>query len=81
MSPVPGGMSITSTSRSPQSARSINWVKADAAIGPRQITAFPGSVIMPIDRVLSPQASTGWIRLAIRSARTWAFIRVGTDGP
>ena len=36
-SPVPGGMSITSTSRSPQSTSRSIWVSARTTIGPRQM--------------------------------------------
>ena len=63
MSPVPGGKSTTRTSSSPQSPASIIWVIADAAIGPRQITALSAAVIIPIDSALMPNACAGISRL------------------
>ena len=53
-SPVPGGMSTTSTSSSPQSTSRSIWVSADCTIGPRQIIAVSGSIRKPIDMTLSP---------------------------
>ena len=38
-SPVPGGVSMNSRSRSPQSVSVISWLTADITIGPRQTTA------------------------------------------
>ncbi len=42
-SPVPGGRSTTSTSRSPQRTSSANCRSSLWIMGPRQMTARPGS--------------------------------------
>ena len=53
-SPVPGGMSTTSTSSSPQATSRSIWVIADITIGPRQIMAASSSTRKPIDITLTP---------------------------
>ena len=63
MSPVPGGMSTTSTSRGsasePQATSCIIWRTAEEAIGPRQIIGAPSSTMKPMDMTLIPHASRG----------------------
>ena len=58
-SPVPGGMSMTSTSSSPQSTSRSIWVSAETTIGPRQMMGVPSSTRKPIDMALSPKACMG----------------------
>ena len=53
-SPVPGGMSTTSTSSSPQATSRSIWVIADITIGPRQIIGVSSSTMKPIDMTLTP---------------------------
>jgi hypothetical protein len=53
-SPVPGGMSTTSTSSSPQATSRSIWVIAEITIGPRQIIGVSSSTRKPIDMILSP---------------------------
>ena len=56
-SPVPGGMSMMSTSRSPSSpqatSRSI-CLSAPTTIGPRQMTGVSSSTMKPIDMTFRP---------------------------
>ena len=53
-SPVPGGMSMTSTSRSPQSTSRSIWVSAETTIGPRQMIGVPSSTRKPMDMARRP---------------------------
>ena len=53
-SPVPGGMSTTSTSSSPQATSRSICVIADITIGPRQIIGVSSSTMKPIDMTLTP---------------------------
>ena len=53
-SPVPGGMSTTSTSSSPQATSRNIWVMAEITIGPRQIIGVSSSIRKPIDMIFSP---------------------------
>ena len=53
-SPVPGGMSTTSTSSSPQSTSPSICCKALCTIGPRQIIGASSSTMKPIDITLTP---------------------------
>ena len=53
-SPVPGGMSITSTSSSPHSTSRSICVSAETTIGPRQMMGVPSSTRKPIDMALRP---------------------------
>ena len=53
-SPVPGGMSTTRMSSSPQATSRSIWVMADCTIGPRQIIAVSGSIRKPMDMTLMP---------------------------
>ncbi len=53
-SPVPGGMSTTSTSSSPQlTSRRSCWI-ALITIGPRQIIGVSSGISRPIDITLMP---------------------------
>jgi catechol 2,3-dioxygenase len=58
-SPVPGGRSTTSTSRSPHATSRSIWVMADITIGPRQIIARSSSTRKPIDMTFTPKRSIG----------------------
>jgi len=53
-SPVPGGMSTTSTSSAPQATSRSIWVSADMTIGPRQIIGVSSSTRKPIDMTFRP---------------------------
>ena len=53
-SPVPGGMSTTSTSSSPQATSRSIWLSADMTIGPRQIIGVSSSTSSPMDITFSP---------------------------
>jgi len=81
-SPVPGGMSTTSTSRLPQATSRSICVIADITIGPRQIIAVSSSTRKPIDMIESPKRAIGIIFL---SALSCGFSRMpvsrGTEGP
>ena len=58
-SPVPGGMSTTRMSNSPQfTSRSI-CVSALCTIGPRQIIGVSSSTMKPIDITFSPKRCMG----------------------
>ncbi len=86
MSPVPGGMSITSTSIGSSAlaqATSLSiWLTAPEAMGPRQIMASVSSTSRPMDMIFRPKAFSGSIlpsgRLAGLSVRP--VIR-GMEGP
>ena len=54
MSPVPGGMSTTMMSSSPQLTSRIICSKADCTIGPRQIIGVSSSTRKPMDITLTP---------------------------
>jgi len=56
-SPVPGGMSITMTSSSPQLTSRIICSSADCTIGPRQIIGVSSSTRNPMDITLMPKFS------------------------
>ena len=51
---MPGGMSTTMMSSSPQSTSRSICVKADITIGPRQIIGVSSSIRKPIDITLRP---------------------------
>ena len=61
MSPVPGGRSSSSTSRSPQNTSARNCCSARCSIGPRQTTAALPGVNMPIEMTFTPCACGGMI--------------------
>jgi hypothetical protein len=58
-SPVPGGMSTTSTSSSPQSTSPSICCRALWTIGPRQIMGASSSTRKPMDMTLTPKLSIG----------------------
>ena len=53
-SPVPGGMSTTRTSSSPQATSRSICVSAEVTIGPRQIIGVSSSTRKPMDMTLRP---------------------------
>ena len=82
MSPVPGGMSTTSTSSSPHSTSRSIWVSAETTIGPRQIIGASGSTRKPIDITFTPWVSSGFSRLPPTVSGFWVSpSRRGIDGP
>ena len=81
MSPVPGGRSISSTSRSPQNTSARNCCSARCSIGPRQTTAVLPGVNMPIEMTFTSCATGGMIICS-----TWVGLPVtpsmrGTEKP
>ena len=87
MSPVPGGRSSSSTSRSPQYTSARNCCSARCSIGPRHTTgALPG-VNMPIEMTFTPCADGGmimfstWVGRAVdaQHARHRVAVDVGVD--
>jgi hypothetical protein len=82
MSPVPGGRSTTSTSRSPQRVSLSSWVSAEVAIGPRQIVGASWSTSRPIDIASTPCARIGSMVLPSGlSGRPDRPSIIGTLGP
>ncbi len=86
MSPVPGGMSITSTSRGSASlaqATSLSiWFRAEDAMGPRQIIGAASSTNRPMDMIFRPQASSGLsFLLAVSSGSDSTPVMRGIEGP
>lgn len=61
MSPVPGGRSISSTSRSPQNTSARNCCNARCSIGPRHTTGVLPGVNMPIEMTFTPCDCGGMI--------------------
>ncbi len=59
MSPVPGGRSSSSTSRSPQNTSARNCCNARCSIGPRHTTGWPAGTNMPIETTLTSCARGG----------------------
>ena len=90
-SPVPGGRSTSSTSRSPKYTSVRNWLSVRCSIGPRQATATddarpPGSVgstNMPIEITFTPCATGGRIISSTRVGRARVAVRRrrGRAGP
>ena len=81
-SPVPGGRSMTRMSSRPHlTCPSICW-SAPISIGPRQITAWPGSTIKPIDIIVTPCALIGMIVFPSGDPGRWLTpIIFGSEGP
>ena len=83
VSPVPGGMSTTSTSSSPHTTSRKSWLSAEITIGPRQTTGAPSSIRKPIDITLTPNFRAG--RASCRQAPAlgleWIPNSLGIDGP
>ncbi len=61
MSPVPGGRSSSSTSRSPQNTSARNCCSARCSIGPRQTTGWLPGTNMPIEMTFTSWLSGGRI--------------------
>lgn len=81
MSPVPGGRSSSSTSRSPQYTSARNCWSARCSIGPRQTTgALPG-VNMPMEMTFTPCADGGMIMFSTCVGRPSAPSMRGTLWP
>ena len=53
-SPVPGGMSMMSTSSSLQATSRSIWVRAETTIGPRQMMGVSSSTRKPMDMASRP---------------------------
>jgi hypothetical protein len=84
MSPVPGGMSMSSTSRSPKNTSVRNCCTVRCSIGPRQATtASPSRRNMPMEMVFTPCATGGSIRSSMRVGCVPAGIpsRPGIENP
>ena len=60
-SPVPGGRSISSTSRSPQYTSARNCCTARCSMGPRHTTGALPVVNMPIEMTFTPCPDGGII--------------------
>ena len=80
-SPVPGGRSISSTSRSPQYTSARNCCTARWSIGPRQTTGVLPSVNMPIEMTLMPCAVGGIIICSTWVGRPVTPSMRGTEWP
>ena len=81
-SPVPGGMSTTSTSSSPQSTSRSIWFSAEITMGPRQIMAVSSSTRKPMDMTLQPQPSMGMsVRPVFTLGRPRMPKSLGIEGP
>ncbi len=81
-SPVPGGMSTTMMSTSPQATSRSICVMADMTMGPRQIIGVSSSTRKPIDMILRPKASSG--RMVLPSITSGFCFRPnsrGMEGP
>ena len=66
MSPVPGGRSSSSTSRSPQKTSARNCCRARCSIGPRHTTGWPAGTNIPIEMTLMLWAMGGKIMSSTR---------------
>ncbi len=84
-SPVPGGMSTTSTSSSPHATSPKNCLRIPAIMGPRMMAGCSSSRRNPRLMSRTPNASSGSIFSAPRSPTTRGLRRspnmVGTLGP
>ena len=79
-SPVPGGMSTTSTSSAFQATSRRSWVMADITMGPRQIMAVSSSTRKPIDMTCTPWPSSG-SRMRPEMSRGFRPDRPNSFGP
>ena len=61
MSPVPGGMSTSRKSGSPQYTSVRNCSRYLCSIGPRQMTGWSSSTRNPIENAFTPNATGGTI--------------------
>ena len=80
-SPVPGGMSTTSTSSAPHSTWESICSSAPITIGPRQIIAVSSSTRKPMDMAFSPQRESGSIRCPALRGRCFVPSICGREGP
>ncbi len=81
MSPVPGGRSSSSTSRSPQKTSARNCCSVRCSIGPRHTTgALPG-LNMPIEMTFTPCACGGMIMSSTLVGRSVVPSILGTEWP
>ena len=81
MSPVPGGRSSSSTSRSPQNTSARNCCSARCSIGPRQTTGTLPSTNMPTLITFTPCATGGRIISPTRVGRPVTPSMRGTEKP
>ncbi len=81
MSPVPGGRSSSSTSRSPQYTSARNCWSARCSIGPRHTTGVLFCVNMPIEITFTPCACGGMIMSSTRVGRSDAPSIRGIEWP
>ena len=81
MSPVPGGRSSSSTSRSPQYTSARNCCSARCSIGPRQTTASLPGVNIPIEITFTPCACGGMIMFSTWVGRSAVPSMRGTEWP
>ncbi len=80
-SPVPGGMSTTSTSSAPQFTWPSICSSAPITIGPRQIIGVSSSTRKPIDMQDRPQACSGTILSPTTSGLRFSPSMRGRLGP
>ena len=81
MSPVPGGRSSSSTSRSPQNTSARNCCNARCSIGPRQTTGVLSLVNIPIEMTFTPYAIGGMIIFSTWVGRSVVPSMPGTECP
>ena len=80
-SPVPGGRSSSSTSRSPQYTSARNCCSARCSIGPRQTTGVLPLVNMPMEMTFTPCADGGMIMFSTGVGRPVTPSIRGTECP
>ncbi len=80
-SPVPGGMSTTSTSRSPQCTSVRNCSSARCSIGPRHITGSLPSRKKPIDISFRSSFTGGTIISSTATGFWWMPRMCGIEWP
>ena len=81
MSPVPGGRSSSSTSRSPQNTSPRNCCSARCSIGPRHTTGWLPGTNMPIEMTFTSCASGGRIMSSTWVGRSVTPSIRGTENP
>ena len=80
-SPVPGGMSTTSVSSSPQWTSERNCSSARCSIGPRHITGALSSRKKPIDISFRSPRTGGTIIVSTTIGRWWTPSMCGIEWP
>ena len=80
-SPVPGGMSTTSVSSSPQWTSDRNCSSARWSIGPRHMTGWLSSRKKPIDITFRSPRTGGTIILSTTTGRWWMPSMCGIECP